>query len=297
MFAACQPPPDAAKPAPADTAAAPAETASPPAVTAPASAVASGALAKLEGSRKDVLDGATEIAERGDDATKQAAAPILVKRLRAMREPAFREELRPTIEKANALSNLSPTPEQVEAQLRQYQEEEVIQLVKVVAKIGGPAITAYLVDLAQEKEASRELRRAVLVVLEPLQPTLDPSVVAALDSERKTLRGPAGAVAVGEASVAGGTVANANTVVAGMAAGFRRCFNKGLQEDPAMKGTVRVTAKIGKGGEVVSATPSASGTLSKTVVDCVSARISSAQFSPPVGGLATLVIPVSMTPE
>jgi hypothetical protein len=288
----CQPKPEASDARPSETQAADLAASAEPA------AAAIGPLAKLEGSRADVHQGANEIAEKGDDATKRAAGPVLVKRIRAMREPAFREELRPLIEEANAASKLEPTPEQVEGQLRQFQEEEVIKLVRIAGKIGGPAIGAYLVELVQERETSREVRQAAIEALEPLRPSLDPSAAAAVDSARAALSGPPpGKVAVGEASVAGGTVADASAVVAGMAPGFRRCFIKGLKEDPTMKATVRVTAKIGKNGEVLAASPSGSGTLSSAVTDCVAARVASAKFSPPEGGLAAIVIPVSMTPE
>src|SRR6185437_1773606 len=59
------------------------------------------------------------------------------------------------------------------------------------------------------------------------------------------VKGPVGNASIGGAAVSGGSVANASAVVAGMAAGFRRCYNKGLQEDPNMKGSVRITARIG----------------------------------------------------
>ncbi len=243
-------------------------------------------------------DAAKEIAESGDEATKRAAGPILVKRIRAMREPAYREELRPLVQKANEQSQLAPTPEQLEGQLRQLQEEDVIGLVKRAGKIGGPLVTAYLVELVQDKEAPREVKQAALDALDPHRASLEPSAVAAVDSAKDALsKPPAGAVGVGGASVSGGTVSNAAAVVASMAAGFRRCFNRGLQDDPNMKGTVRVTAKIDKNGDVLGATPSASGTLSENVVNCVVARVSSAKFSPPEGGAAVIVIPVSMTAE
>lgn len=111
------------------------------------------------------------------------------------------------------------------------------------------------------------------------------------------VKGPVGNASVGGASVAGGNVANASSVVAGMAAGFRRCYNKGLAENPEMKGSVRITAKIGPNGEVVSASPSSGGNLSGTVISCVAARVRSAQFAPPEGGGATIVIPVSFTSQ
>ena len=81
-----------------------------------------------------------------------------------------------------------------------------------------------------------------------------------------------------------------------MAAGFRRCYNNGLKEDPNMKGTVRITARIGPNGEVLGASASGSG-ISGSVIGCVQARVASAQFSPPEGGGATIVIPVSFVSQ
>jgi len=106
------------------------------------------------------------------------------------------------------------------------------------------------------------------------------------------VKGPVGSASIGGASVSGGSVANASGVVAGMAAGFRRCYNNGLKEDPNMKGTVRVTARIGPNGEVLSASASGGG-LSGSVISCVQARVASASFAPPEGGGATIVIPVT----
>ncbi len=110
------------------------------------------------------------------------------------------------------------------------------------------------------------------------------------------VKGPVGSASIGGAAVSGGSVSNAASVVAGMAAGFRRCYNKGLQEDPNMKGSVRITARIGPNGEVLSASPSGSG-LSGSVTSCVAARVSSAQFAPPDGGGATIVIPVTFVSQ
>jgi hypothetical protein len=112
-----------------------------------------------------------------------------------------------------------------------------------------------------------------------------------------TVKGPVGNASVGGASVSGGSVANASAVVAKMSAGFRRCYQKGLAEDPNMKGSVRITAKIGPNGEVLGASPSGGGGLSGTVIQCVVARVSSAQFAPPEGGGATVVIPVSFSSQ
>ena len=91
----------------------------------------------------------------------------------------------------------------------------------------------------------------------------------------------------------GGDLPDAGGVVGSMRGGFRACYNRGLGEDPTMKGSVRITASVGPNGEVRSAVPSVGGgNLSSTVVSCLAARVKSAQFSPPSGGGATLVIPI-----
>ncbi|MCC6556862.1 MAG: AgmX/PglI C-terminal domain-containing protein [Polyangiaceae bacterium] len=111
------------------------------------------------------------------------------------------------------------------------------------------------------------------------------------------VKGPVGNAQVGGAAVSGGNVANASSVVAGMSAGFRRCYTRGLAEDPSMKGSVRITARVGPNGEVLSASPSGGGGLSGTVISCVVARVQSAQFAPPDGGGATIVIPVTFVSQ
>jgi len=111
------------------------------------------------------------------------------------------------------------------------------------------------------------------------------------------VKGPVGNASIGGAAVSGGSVSNAQSVVARMQAGFRRCYNRGLAENPEMKGSVRITAKIGPNGEVLSASPSGGGGLSGTVISCVAARVASAQFAPPEGGGATIVIPVTFVAQ
>src|SRR5262249_34579561 len=52
-------------------------------------------------------------------------------------------------------------------------------------------------------------------------------------------------------STAQGAIPDAASVVSGFATGFRRCYNQALRQDPEMKGTVRINAKIGAAGEVL----------------------------------------------
>jgi hypothetical protein len=107
------------------------------------------------------------------------------------------------------------------------------------------------------------------------------------------VKGPSGNASVGGASVAGGAVSNADRVVAGMRAGFRACYNRGLASNPDLQGQVKIVAKVGPNGEVLSATPQGGGGLGPEVVECVVRRVKSASFAPPEGGGATIVIPVT----
>ncbi|HET9958372.1 MAG TPA: AgmX/PglI C-terminal domain-containing protein [Polyangiaceae bacterium] len=104
--------------------------------------------------------------------------------------------------------------------------------------------------------------------------------------------GPKGNANVGGAAVSGGSVSNAARVVAGMRAGFRACYQRGLNENPDASGSIRLTIQVGPGGEVSNVTAVPSGSLPPSVVSCVQARARAAQFDRPEGGAATIQVPV-----
>lgn len=110
------------------------------------------------------------------------------------------------------------------------------------------------------------------------------------------VRGPTGNATVGGAAVSGGAVANASRVVAGMRAGFRNCFNRELSSNPDAQGTIRLTIRVGPGGEVQNVTAAPSGNLG-SAVECVKARAKSATFDPPEGGSAVVVVPVTFVKQ
>lgn len=112
----------------------------------------------------------------------------------------------------------------------------------------------------------------------------------------QTVAGPTGSVSV-TSSVSAGSVSDANRVVAGMQAGFRRCYNTALQSNPDAAGSIRLTIKVGPGGEVSSVSASPSGNLPESVVTCVTSRAKAAQFSPPEGGAAVVNVPVTFVKQ
>ncbi len=95
----------------------------------------------------------------------------------------------------------------------------------------------------------------------------------------------------------GGRVGNANSVVQRMRGSFRACYQRGLNENPDSQGTIRLTIQIGPGGEVSGVTAVPQGTLSPTVIACVKSRAAAAQFDPPEGGSAALVVPVTFVKQ
>lgn len=105
-------------------------------------------------------------------------------------------------------------------------------------------------------------------------------------------------VSIGAITVTGSAVDNATSVVAGMAAGFRRCFNRGLKDDPDAKGgTLTLSLTIGKTGEVSSSMAKPGSSVPKLVVSCAQARAASAQFAAPEKGAAQIAIQITFQPE
>ena len=108
--------------------------------------------------------------------------------------------------------------------------------------------------------------------------------------------GPVAAVTLGTPHVSGSPIANVNSVVAGMAAGFRRCLNRALQTDPTSVRTgskLVVKATIDVNGAVTSAAATGVTDIPPFAVTCITQRVSAAQFAPPDTGTSRIEIPVS----
>jgi len=91
-------------------------------------------------------------------------------------------------------------------------------------------------------------------------------------------------VSLGVVRVQGATVANAKRVVAGMQAGFRNCYQRGLAENENMAGVLLLSLAVGPRGVVVDADVKQKGqAISAAVKDCIAWRAQAAQFDPPEG--------------
>lgn len=110
------------------------------------------------------------------------------------------------------------------------------------------------------------------------------------------VEGPKGSASV-SSQVAAGSVDNASRIVSGMRAGFRRCFQRALEQNPDIGGSVRLTLTIGPGGEVSGVSASQSGNLPASVVSCVKGRAQAARFNAPAGGSAVVNVPVTFVKQ
>jgi hypothetical protein len=90
-----------------------------------------------------------------------------------------------------------------------------------------------------------------------------------------------------------GNVPNADRTVAGLKAGYRRCYMRGLDGTPDAEGTVELTVKIGSNGEVSSVSTRGGTRLGGEIVGCLVRHTRDAHFDPPQGSSATVVIPIT----
>ncbi|APR80825.1 Hypothetical protein A7982_06172 [Minicystis rosea] len=248
----------------------------------------------------------------------------LVERARAVTAPAWREAARASLSRAVGPSGAAFSPVQIEAQIDHLQRKALLEILAMMEATGGPEVIAYCLTLGEYEPAPVVLRKAALSVLARHIDRNDLAArerAAAIWNRVATLEGPssipssspapsaprpasdplagatsglAGSSSIGGATLQGGSVSNASQVVAGMAPGFRRCYNRALQEDTKAQGSIRVTAKIDASGAVASLSETHQG-LSPATVSCLLAVVSPATFAPPSGGGATIVIPVNFS--
>lgn len=112
-----------------------------------------------------------------------------------------------------------------------------------------------------------------------------------------SVSGPRVDASIAPPSAIAGVVSDAARVVAGLRAGFRACYQRGLAENPDASGAIRLTIRVGPAGEVSGVTARPSGNLPAIVVSCVQTRAEAAQFAVPEGGSAVILVPVNFVKQ
>jgi hypothetical protein len=93
--------------------------------------------------------------------------------------------------------------------------------------------------------------------------------------------------------VATAAVHHADQVVAGLRAGFRRCYGQALLTDSTITGKLLIAIQVAPDGVVASASPVSTAGLPPDVVSCILRKARSARFDPPGGTGSTLQLPIT----
>ncbi len=109
---------------------------------------------------------ASLVSEHGDAATKEAASANLVAIAKFVTSEEWTKQKRPDLEAANTASGFKPSEKQFEAQLAQYQEEELFRVFGSMKKLGGRPSVDFLLAFAASKEQPEKRRQAALAALE-----------------------------------------------------------------------------------------------------------------------------------
>jgi hypothetical protein len=109
---------------------------------------------------------ASFVADWGDAKTKDAASAALVAIATYVMSDEWVKVKKPELQAANAASKLEPTEKQFEAQLAQYQDEELFRVFGSMKKVGGRPAIDFCLNFAAKKEQSEKRRQAALAALE-----------------------------------------------------------------------------------------------------------------------------------
>ena len=109
---------------------------------------------------------ATLVADIGEPVTKEAASAALVEIVKYVASGDWVRDRKPEVQAANAASKLEPNEKQLEAQLQQYQDEELFRVFGALKKVGGRAAVDWLLAFAADKNQSEKRRQGALAALE-----------------------------------------------------------------------------------------------------------------------------------
>jgi hypothetical protein len=109
---------------------------------------------------------ASFIAELGDAETKLQASNRLVKVAEEVDSPAWLERKAADLRAANEASGLKVEGKRFEAQLEQYQEEELLRVLLSLKRVGQDPAVSYLISFAKDPRNREGRRAAALAALE-----------------------------------------------------------------------------------------------------------------------------------
>lgn len=162
-----------------------------------------------------------------------------------------------------------------------------------------PASAAPAPVESDEERAKRLAAELEKMGLGTLGATASPSSAplqggSAFDAGAAKVQAPKGDVLVGSPV---GAPADAVAVIARSRARFRACYQRALNENPEVAGSVSLTLSVASDGKVQSVTASPSVGLPSNLFVCLQRAAETMAFSPPPGGAAKIVVPLTLARE
>ena len=191
------------------------------------------------------------------------------------------EAARPRVVAANTAAGLQPTPEQLQAQLEEWQTELLTHLLDAMQYVGAQEHVALAFAIAGDKSAPSERRKRALRLLDEIVSASDMRAVTQREAVRSEL-------AAEERAAEASPSNDLTSVVARMRGLFRLCFQDQLARAPgAHRGVATFT--IQPSGE---ASAVAVSELPAAMAPCIGAVIRGSRFAP---SAETRVVRVPLT--
>jgi len=106
------------------------------------------------------------IADIGDDDTKKRASEALVVMAKHIDSSDWVDKQRTLVLEANQKAKVNATPQQVNEQLKQYQEQELERVFANMKRVGGRPAVEYCLGFAHDRAKSEKMRTDALAALE-----------------------------------------------------------------------------------------------------------------------------------
>lgn len=106
------------------------------------------------------------VADIGDEETKKRASEALVALGKRIDSSQWLDKQRALVVEANQKQKTNATPQQVNEQLRQYQESELERVFTNMKRVGGKPAVEFCLAYAHDKEKSEKIRTDALAALE-----------------------------------------------------------------------------------------------------------------------------------
>ncbi len=120
------------------------------------------------------------VADIGDDDTKKRASEALVAMARQIDSKAWVDKQRAAALERDALDKVTPKPEQLAEQLKNYQEQELEKVFVNMKRLGGRPAVDYCLAFAKNAAKSEKMRTDALAALENRIDKNNPNDVATI---------------------------------------------------------------------------------------------------------------------